>query len=50
MWHMKCYMWHMVGGENSLKMSAPHLLWLEIDSVLKILNKKMTDLVTELVN
>ena len=30
----------MVGGEHSLKMSAPQLLWFGIDSVLKILNKK----------
>ena len=36
-------MWHMVGGEHSLKISAPQLLLFEIDSVLKILNKRMTD-------
>ena len=31
-------MWHMVGGEYSLKMSAPQLLLFVVDSVFKILN------------
>ena len=33
----------MVGGEQSLKSSGLQLLWFGIDSVLKILNKSMTD-------
>ena len=40
-------MWHMVGGERSLKISAPQLLWFGIDSVLKILNKRITDSINE---
>ena len=34
--HVACDMWHMVGGEHSLKMSAPQLLRFGIDSVLKM--------------
>ena len=41
-WNMTVDMWDMVGGEHSLKISAPQLLRFGIDSVLKILNKKMT--------
>ena len=39
-------MWYMVGGEHSLKISAPQLLRFGIDSVLKILN---TNLINELI-
>ena len=35
-WQKERTMWHMVGGEHSFKMSAPQLLRLGIDSVLKI--------------
>ena len=35
-------MWHMMGGEHFLKMSAPQLLGLGIESVLMILNKRIT--------
>ena len=38
------------GGELSLKMSAPQILLFEIDSVLNILNKKITQLMNELMN
>ena len=31
-----------MGGEHSLQISALQLLWFGIDSVLKILNKRMT--------
>ena len=34
-------MWHMVGGEHSLKILAPQLLQFGIDSVLKILNESI---------
>ena len=37
-------MWHMVGGKLSLKISSPQLLRFGVDSVLKILNKRMTQL------
>ena len=43
-------MLHMVGGEISLKISAPKLLWFVIDSVLKILNKMMIESMTESIN
>ena len=33
----------MVGGEHSLKITAPKLLWFGIDSVLKILNERIND-------
>ena len=41
-WHMTCDMGHKVRGEHSLKISAPQLLWFGIDSVLKILSKRIT--------
>ena len=34
----------LVEGKNSLKISAPQLLQFGIDSVLKILNKRITEL------
>ena len=40
-WHVTLDMWHMVGGEHSLKISAPQLLRFGIDSVLKILSKRI---------
>ena len=43
MLHVTRDMWPMVGGEHYLKMSAPQLLRFRIDSVLKILNERMTD-------
>ena len=42
MWHVTPDMWHTVGGEHSLKISAPQLLRFGIDIVLKILNKRIT--------
>ena len=41
-WHITHDMWHMVGGEHSLKISAPQLLQFGIDSVLNILNERIT--------
>ena len=38
---------HMVGGEHSLKISAPQLLWFGIDSVLKIMNERITQSVND---
>ena len=48
-WHVTRDKWHMVGGENSQKNSAPQLLGLGIDSVLKILNKKITYIINQLI-
>ena len=39
-----------MGGEHSLKMSAPQLLRFGIDSVLKILNERITQSVNQSVN
>ena len=36
MWHMTCDMWYVVGGEHSLKISAPSLLLSVIYDFLKI--------------
>ena len=41
-WHVTRDMWHMVGGEH-----YPQLFWFGIDSVLKILNKRITDSVNK---
>ena len=43
-------MWHMVGGEHSLKIPAPQLFWFGIYSVLKILNKRMTEWINEIIH
>ena len=48
--YVTCDMWHMVGGESSLKISAPQLLRFGIDSVLMMLNKRMTQLISELIH
>ena len=40
----------MEGDEHSLKISAPQLLLFKIDSVSKILNKKNTYQINELIN
>ena len=49
MWHVtpEHDMWEIVGGEYSLKISTPQFLWLGIDSILKILNKKITQWMNE---
>ena len=39
----------MVGGEHSLKISAPQLLKFGIDSVLKILNERITHSMNQLI-
>ena len=41
-------MWHMVWDEKTLKISDPELLRFGMDSVLKILNKRITDSMNEL--
>ena len=46
-WHLTCDMWHMVGGEHSLKISAPQLSRFGRDSVLKILNERISEWITE---
>ena len=46
-WYVTRDMWHMVGGEHSLKISAPQLSLFGIDSVLKILKERMTQLINE---
>ena len=38
-WIVTRDMWHMVGGDHSLKISAPQLLQFGFDSVLNILKK-----------
>ena len=43
-------MWHMVGGEHSVKISSPQLLWFGIDSTLNIFPQTMTESVNESVN
>ena len=40
----------MVGGEQSLTISSPQLLWFGIDSTLNILPQTMTQLMNELIN
>ena len=40
----------MVGGEHSLKISAPQLLWFGIDSTLNIFPQTMTELINQLIN
>ena len=40
----------MVGGEHSLKISAPQLLWFGIDSTLNIFPQTITELMNELIN
>ena len=40
----------MVGGEHSLKISAPQLLWFGIDSTLNIFPQTISESVTELMN
>ena len=40
----------MVGGEHSRKISAPYLLRLGIDSVLNILNERITEWIHEFMN
>ena len=42
-------MWHMVGGENSLKISAPQLLWFGIDSTLNIFPQTIAELMNQLI-
>ena len=49
-WHVTREMWHMVAAERSLKISAPQLLQFWIDSVLKILNKRINQWMNELVS
>ena len=41
---------HMVGGEHSLKISAPQLLWFGIDSALKIFPQTIGELMNERIN
>ena len=49
-WYVTRGMWHMVGGEYSLNISTPYLLRYGIDSVLKILNKRITDWMNQSMN
>ena len=49
MLHVTRGMRHMVGGEHSLKISAPNLLRFGMDSVLEILNKRITYQMNELI-
>ena len=42
-------MWHMVGGEHSVKIWASQLLRFGIESVLKVLNKRITYLFDQLI-
>ena len=47
MWHVSRGMWHMVEGEDSLKISAPQLLWFWLHSVLKIHNRRIIELIEQ---
>ena len=44
MWHLTHNLWHMTlgGGEPSVQISAPELLWFGSEGVLKIFSQKMT--------
>ena len=51
-WHVTHNMWHVTHGggvEYALKMAAPQLFQFWIDSVLKILNRRMTEWINELI-
>ena len=43
-------MGHMVGGEHSIQISSPQLLWFGKDSVLKILHERITNSMNEPIN
>ena len=43
-------MWHVVGCEHSLKISAPKLLLFQIYDILMIWRKRLTDSLTDLMN
>ena len=45
---MTCDMWHRVGGERSLNILASQLLQFGINSALKILKKKMADVMADI--
>ena len=52
-WHLIYDTWHLTlsgGGEHSLNLSSPHLLWFGIDSFLKILKKRVTDWMNQSMN
>ena len=44
-WHVTQGTW--LGGEHFLKISAPQLLWFGINSVIKILNERITQWINE---
>ena len=50
MWHLTRDMWHMVGGDISLKILAPQLLRFGIDSILNIFLQIMTYSINEWIN
>ena len=43
--------WHVThcGGENSLKISAPQLLWFGIDSTLNVFQQTIAELINQLI-
>ena len=43
--HIKCVTWHTGGDEHCVKYSGPKLLWFGCYGVLKILNKRINDLI-----
>ena len=47
-WHVICDTWHVVLDEHSLKISAPLLLRFEIEGVLKIWRKSVSQQMNEL--
>ena len=47
-WHVTHDMWHVVGGEHSLKISAPKLLLFVIYDIMKIWRKRLTHLINQL--
>ena len=49
-WQVLPDMWHMVGGEHSLKMSAPWHFRFGIDSAMMIFSQRMTYSINKLMN
>ena len=49
-WHVICDMWHVVGGEHSLKILAPYLLLFVIYDIMKIWRTRMNDWLNQSIN
>ena len=49
-WHATCDMWNVVGGEHSLKISAPKLFWFVIYDILQIRRERLTHWLNQWMN